>query len=55
MAKEAMFIMYRDNKPVAYQYGEPWVATQLYLEGGYPTEREAVEAWEQYKAERGAR
>jgi hypothetical protein len=52
MSKEAMFVMYRDGKPVAYRYGEYWVAEQLYVDGGFPTEREAREAWARYKAER---
>lgn len=49
---ESLFTEYRDGKPVAYRYGEPWVALQLAMEGGYPTEQEAREAWEQYKEER---
>lgn len=53
MAKEEMFILCRNGKPVAYRYGESWVAEQLYVDGGYPTEREAIDAWERYKAERG--
>ena len=46
---ESMYIEYRDGKPHAYRYGEEWVAMELLLEGGYPTEREAREAWERYK------
>lgn len=52
MAKESMYIEYRNGKPHAYRYGEEWVATELFLEGGYPTEREAREAWERYKEAR---
>ena len=55
MAEEAMYTLYWGDKPVAYRYGEYWVAAQLKLEGGYPTEREAIEAWERYKAERSER
>lgn len=46
-----MYIDYRDGKPVAYRYGEPWVAMQLYMEGGYPTEEEALAEWEREKEE----
>lgn len=42
-----MYIEYRNGKPVAYRYGEEWVATQLFIEGGYPTEEEAIAAYEQ--------
>lgn len=52
MAEEHMYIEYRDGKPHAYRYGEEWVAMELLLEGGYPTEREAREAWERYKEAR---
>lgn len=55
MAEEHMYIEYRDGKPHAYRYGEEWVAMQLAMEGGYPTEREAREAWEKYKEERNGR
>ena len=41
-----MYIKYRDGVPVAYRYGEEWVAMQLYMEGGYKTPEEAIEAWE---------
>ena len=51
MADEMLYILYRGDKPVAYRYGEEWVATQLYIDGGYPTEQEAREAWERYKEE----
>ena len=52
MAEEHMYIEYRDGKPHAYRYGEEWVVMELLLEGGYPTEREAREAWERYKEAR---
>lgn len=41
-----MYVKYRDDTPVAYRYGEEWVAQQLLMEGGYPTEEEAIAAWE---------
>ena len=41
----SLFIEYRDGKPHAYRYGDDWVAMQLAMEGGYPTEEEAVLAW----------
>lgn len=41
-----MYIEYRGDKPVAYRYGEEWVAMQLFMEGGYPTPEEAMAAYE---------
>ena len=41
-----LYIEYRDGIPVAYRYGEEWVAQQLLMEGGYPTPEEAIAAWE---------
>ena len=49
---ESLYIEYRDGKPHAYRYGEPWVAMELAMEGGYPTEQEAREARERYKEAR---
>ena len=43
-----MYVEYRDGVPVAYRYDEEWVAMPLYIEGGYPTPEEAVEAWNRY-------
>lgn len=40
-----LYTEYRNGKPVAYRYGDEWVAMQLYVEGGYPTPEEAKEAW----------
>lgn len=48
---ESLFVEYRDGKPAAYRYGEPWVAMQLFVEGGYPTEEAARAAWKTYKEE----
>ena len=41
----SMVALYVDGKPFAYRYGEPWVSQQLLMEGGYPSEEEAIEAW----------
>ena len=41
-----MYVEYRNGKPVGYRYGEEWVAMQLFMEGGYPTEAEAIAAYE---------
>ena len=41
-----MYIKCIDDIPVAYRYGEPWVAAQLWIDGGYPTEEEAIASWE---------
>ena len=41
----SMYTLYDGDEPVAYRYGEPWVAQQLFMEGGYDTEEEAIEAW----------
>ena len=51
MAEECkMYILYRDDTPIAYRYGEEWVAMQLAMEGGYDTPEEAKEAWERSKS-----
>ena len=52
---EELYIEYRNGVPVAYRYGEEWVAMELYMEGGYKTEAEAREAWAKYKEERDDR
>lgn len=41
-----LYTKYRDGVPVAYRYGDEWVAMQLHMEGGYPTPEEAIKAWE---------
>jgi hypothetical protein len=33
------------DKPAQYRYGDESAATELWLEGGYPTPEEAVLAW----------
>lgn len=45
MSDLQMYTEYRDGVPIAYRYGEPWRAMQLFVEGGYPTPEEAIEAW----------
>lgn len=47
-----MYVEYRDGKPYGYRYGEDWVAMQLYCEGGYRTEEEAIAAWERENGRR---
>lgn len=46
MSENQMYTLYRNEKPVAYRYGPPWVAQELFMEGGYKTPEEAREAWE---------
>ena len=46
-----MYTLYHGETPVAYRYGEPWVAQQLLMEGGYDTPEEAIEAWDERKGE----
>ena len=46
MSELQMYVEYRGDTPVAYRYGEEWVAMQLLMEGGYPTAEEAIAAWE---------
>lgn len=42
-----LYTMYDDGKPVAYAYGEPWVAMALMMNDmQYPTPEAAKEAWE---------
>lgn len=43
---EQLYVKYEDDTPVAYAYGEEWVAMALYMDDiGYPTEEEARLAW----------
>lgn len=43
---EQLYVKYEDGEPVAYAYGEPWVAMALYMDDiGYPTPEEAKLAW----------
>ena len=48
---ESMYVDHRNGKPAAYRYGEPWVAMQLFMEGGFDTPEEAKAAWEKEKME----
>ena len=44
-----LYTLYNGDKPVAYAYGEPWVAQALMMnDWQYPTPEEAVAAWERY-------
>ena len=48
---EELYTKMQDGKPVAYAYGEPWVAMALYMgDISHPTEEEAREAWKKWKA-----
>ncbi len=44
----SLYVEYCGDKPIAYRYGEPWVAQQLLMEGGYKTPEEAKEKWFEY-------
>lgn len=47
-----LYAMYDDGKPVAYAYGEPWVAMALMMNDmQYPTPEAAKEAWEAMQRE----
>ena len=48
---EQLYTLYHGETPVAYRYGEEWVAMELLMEGGFKTEQEAREHWERYKEE----
>ena len=49
-----MYVMYRGDTPVAYAYGDPWVAQALLMnDWQYPTEEEAIAAWEKYLEKEG--
>lgn len=42
-----LYIKYEGDIPVAYAYGEEWVAMALYMDDvGYKTPEEAKAAWE---------
>ena len=43
---EQLYVKYEDGEPVAYAYGEEWVAMAMYMDDvGYPTPEEAKLAW----------
>jgi hypothetical protein len=47
MTEPELYVKYIDGEPVAYAYGEAWVAMALYMDDiGYPTEEEARAAYE---------
>lgn len=47
-----LYTLYNGDKPVAYAYGEPWVAQALMMnDWKYDTPEEAVKAWERYLKE----
>ena len=54
MADESLYVSYRNGEPYEYRYGEPWVAMQLLMEGGYPTPEEAKRKWQEWKRQRRA-
>ena len=46
MSMAEMYIKYQGDVPVAYAYGDPWVAQALFMDDiGYKTPEEAIEAW----------
>lgn len=50
----ALYIKYEGETPVAYAYGEEWVAMALYMDDiRFSTPEEAVAAWEKENDERG--
>lgn len=49
-----MYVKHQGDRPVAYAYGDPWVAQALLMDDWqYPTEEEAIAAWEKYIEEKG--
>lgn len=43
---EELYVKYEDGEPVAYAYGEEWVAMALYMDDiSYATPEEAKLAW----------
>lgn len=50
-----LYVMYQDGAPVAYAYGEEWVAQALYMNDiRYKTPEEAIAAWEKEHEKRTA-
>ncbi len=50
MENEQLYIKYDKGEPVAYAYGEEWVAMALYMDDiHYDTPEEAKAAWERMK------
>ena len=51
---EQLYIKYEDDIPVAYAYGEEWVAMALYMDDiSYKTPEEAKAGWERWKQKYG--
>ena len=47
---EQLYTKLHDGKPVAYAYGEEWVAMALYMDDiKHDTPEEAEEAWRKWK------
>jgi hypothetical protein len=41
-----LYVKYEDDRPVAYAYGDEWVAQALFMDDiGYPDEETAKAAW----------
>jgi hypothetical protein len=41
-----LYVKYRGDAPVAYAYGDPWVAQALFMDDlGYASPEEAQAAW----------
>lgn len=41
-----LYVKYNDGVPVAYAYGDPWIAQALLMDDiGYPTPEDAKAAW----------
>lgn len=49
-----LYIKYEGDTPVAYAYGDEWVAMALYMDDiGYDTPEEAKSAWERWERKHG--
>ena len=49
-----MYVKHQGERPVAYAYGDPWVAQALRMyDWQYPTEEEAIAAWLKYLEKEG--
>lgn len=47
---EQLYVLYQDDTPIGYAYGEPWVAQALLMDDmRYDTEDEARAAWTRIK------
>lgn len=52
---EQLYVKYEDGQPVAYAYGEEWVAMALYMDDiSYPTEEEAKAGWRRWQERNNA-